>query len=439
MTGAEYFSRFLAAANSAAAPAVSIVRLRCEAANVLTYVAFQSKHLPLCHGIKVSPSGLFPPVRQTPGGSSTHGILADIKALRTPDDIIQSMVARKSTQTATTSRSVMAIVMGFIGVAGIIVDPGEACSGGQTAPSLSVDVVDVLGWHTEVLPVAWQLQGVGEWDADILGTEKAIEKVEMLLDDIPDDTRLDFGEWFVTRVDVGARVGRDTDGVEGHVKVAVGVDAPAGFADFGVVGTRATPKADLVINWIQDATVGHRPPPIDLQLPWLETACIHREPATLARNSEQDGGSNPGGPCTRPYHLQNCVLILLLHDLHLQEDLRTHVRHMLRRGRAAGYWRCQERSLSWLYRLKSNGELFKELGLVLRGDHVESVSLANCAMLPLVQVQRLAQFCQQLQVRLGAMEDIGLPLWLIITLCAAKIKCAVKFKLTYNNINEIRS
>lgn len=72
----------------------------------------------------------------------------------------------------------------------------------------------------------------------------------MLFDDVSDDASLDFRECFVARIDVGARVGGDADGVEGHVKVAVAVNTPAGFADLGVVGTRAAPKTDLVINWI---------------------------------------------------------------------------------------------------------------------------------------------------------------------------------------------
>ena len=68
-----YFVFFRAAAISAAAPAVTAVDGKYEAARVSMTVASHMRLRPACQGIKVRPSGLLPSDRSKPGGSLIAG------------------------------------------------------------------------------------------------------------------------------------------------------------------------------------------------------------------------------------------------------------------------------------------------------------------------------------------------------------------------------
>src|SRR6478609_7840949 len=65
----EYLATFKRAVDSAAAPAIVLVLARCELAKVSGAVTSHVKHLPLCHGLRVQPSGLLPSSRNSPAGS----------------------------------------------------------------------------------------------------------------------------------------------------------------------------------------------------------------------------------------------------------------------------------------------------------------------------------------------------------------------------------
>ena len=71
-----YFSTLRLAACSAAAPAVFDEPSRCEAAWVSGEVAFQRRHFPACHGVKVTPSGCLASVRYKPSSSLVDGMFA---------------------------------------------------------------------------------------------------------------------------------------------------------------------------------------------------------------------------------------------------------------------------------------------------------------------------------------------------------------------------
>ena len=76
-----YLSSFLVAAFSAAPPAFADVRWRKESATVAVTVTSHVRLFPCCHGMRVSPSGRFPSMRDSPGGSRTDGVLALVRAL----------------------------------------------------------------------------------------------------------------------------------------------------------------------------------------------------------------------------------------------------------------------------------------------------------------------------------------------------------------------
>src|SRR6218665_1301821 len=76
-----YLVVFLVATNSAAAPATAFVACRYDGATVSIMVASHTRLLPPRHGINVSLSGLFPSVRESPGGSLMLGIPACVRPL----------------------------------------------------------------------------------------------------------------------------------------------------------------------------------------------------------------------------------------------------------------------------------------------------------------------------------------------------------------------
>src|SRR6218665_925932 len=76
-----YLVIFLVAANSAAAAATAFVACRYDGATVSIMVASHTKVRPPRHGINVSPSGLFPSVRESPGGSLMFGTPACVRPL----------------------------------------------------------------------------------------------------------------------------------------------------------------------------------------------------------------------------------------------------------------------------------------------------------------------------------------------------------------------
>src|SRR6218665_1839002 len=76
-----YLVIFLVAANSAAAPAVVFVAYRYDEAAVSIMVASHTRLRPPRQGINVSPSGLFPSVRESPGCSLMLGIPACVRPL----------------------------------------------------------------------------------------------------------------------------------------------------------------------------------------------------------------------------------------------------------------------------------------------------------------------------------------------------------------------
>ena len=75
-----YVSSFLVAAVSAALLAFADVRWRYESATVLVTVTFHVRLFTRCYGMRVSPSGRFPSMRDSPGGSRTDGVLAIVSA-----------------------------------------------------------------------------------------------------------------------------------------------------------------------------------------------------------------------------------------------------------------------------------------------------------------------------------------------------------------------
>ena len=75
-----YSSCFLVAAFSAAPLAFVDVRWRYESATVSVTVTFHVRLFPGCHGMRVSPSGRFPSVRDGPGDSRMDGVLALVSA-----------------------------------------------------------------------------------------------------------------------------------------------------------------------------------------------------------------------------------------------------------------------------------------------------------------------------------------------------------------------
>src|SRR5277367_6840317 len=75
-----YLATFFLAADSAAAPASTLVPGRWEVASVSGAVTSHVRHLPLRQGMRVQPSGLLPSSRRRPEGSLFDGRPALIKA-----------------------------------------------------------------------------------------------------------------------------------------------------------------------------------------------------------------------------------------------------------------------------------------------------------------------------------------------------------------------
>jgi len=89
-----YLVIFLVAANSDAAPAAAFVACRYDGATVSIMVASHTRLRPPRHGINVSPSGFFPSVRESPGGSLMLGIPAFVRPRLTMSFIFECLAIR---------------------------------------------------------------------------------------------------------------------------------------------------------------------------------------------------------------------------------------------------------------------------------------------------------------------------------------------------------